>query len=236
MVNSKLLVSLIALNSISLCGAGQNSGASSSSESKFFTEFGFSPFLGYERSPTSTYTYTEQTNVYNSSTGVYDYTTINQSGTVRFDEFDYLTFVFRARYNIIEFSKNVSLSVSVLPAIGLGVPANGDGALSLNIPLIIGCNIGNVATYTADMEKGLVVGVGVEYTKAPLIGGKIIISNSNGNETTVTVPTGWVEPVVELGRRFWNKNNKANELGVKFGYLANGAYTARLSWLICIGY
>lgn len=157
-VSSKLLVALIALNGISLCCTAQGSAPSSSNEnnSKFFTSFGFIPFLGYERSPTSTYTYTEQTSVYNSVTGVYDYTSINQSGTVRFDEFDYLTFIFRARYNIIEFSKNASLSLSVLPAIGIGVPANGDGALSLNIPLIIDCNIGNVATYTADMDKGLV--------------------------------------------------------------------------------
>jgi len=224
-------------SSITFCTA-QSSSANSNTTSKFFNEWGYSPLLGYENSPTVSYSYTQTEQIYNSVTGNYDNTTVTTTNTTNFKSYDILTFIYRARYNLTEFNNNASLSLSAIPAIGLGGPLNGNnGGLSLNIPLIVDYNIGNVATYTADQDKGFVVGVGIEYTKAPLIGGSITISSaSNQGESNIVLQSGWVEPVLELGYRYWNKNNKAKEFNLKVGYGSNGAFTARLSWLKCIGY
>jgi hypothetical protein len=234
----KTIIAVLAVSSsITFCQA--QSSANSNTTNKFFTEWGYSPFLGFEKSPVVTYTYVQTQANYNSVTGNTTYSNVNVSNTANFDEYDYWTFIFRARYNLTEFNNNASLSISVLPAIGIGGPLvdNGvTGALSLNIPLIVDYNIGNVATYTSDQDKGFVIGVGIEYTKAPLIGGSVTVENNYGGPTSVAISTGWVEPVLELGYRYWNKRNKAKEFNLKLGYGSNGAFTARLSWLKCIGY
>jgi len=211
----------------------KSAGADSSkaSNKKFFTEWGFSALLGFSNSPASTFT-------------TYASGYLPTSYSTNFFTLDMLSLLFRFRYNIVELNKDQSLSLSALPAFGLGVSfgttINTDEVAfcSFDLPLILDYNIGNVSTYNTEKENGFVIGAGVEYTKAPLIGGAIPGPwyDKNGNEFIPNPMTSWVEPVVELGYRYWNKNNKAVGYNLKIGFGNSGAFTARLSVLKCIGY
>jgi hypothetical protein len=211
----------------------KNAGADSSkvSNKKFFTEWGYSALLGFSNSPTSTFT------TYVSGSPYATYST-------NFFTLDMCSLLFRFRYNIVELSKDQALSLSGLPAFGLGISfgttVNSDEVAfcSFDLPLILDYNIGNVSTYNTEKENGFVIGAGVEYTKAPFFGGAIPGPwyDKNGNEFMVTPVTSWIEPVVELEYRYWNKNNKAVGFNLKMGFGNSGAFTARLSVVKCIGY
>jgi len=232
--NSRLLVVLIVSNSLSLCVSAQSSGSSNSANnSKLFMAWGFSPALSFECSPSFAYTAYSQISNYPAAGYTYEQNTVQAPGHFTWDEF---VFIYKVRYNLKEYDANHSLSLSVLPAIGAGESFQG-GLGSFNIPLMIEYNSGNVATYTSDQDKGIVLGVGIEYTNAPLLALYAITAyDANGNIVTISQHTGWVEPVAEFGYRYWNKRNKAKEFNIKFGYGGNGAFTARLSWLKYIGY
>jgi hypothetical protein len=123
----------------------------------------------------------------------------------------------------------MSLSASIPISIGLatssgsssvsGSSYNSTGAGSIgfgsfNIPLFVEWNIGNGATYSSDKDHGFVAGLGVEYVKNPIIGGA---SLEDDNKVKIEVPTSWIQPVAEVGYRYWNKNNKAREINLKYG-------------------
>lgn len=211
----------------------KNAGTDSAkaSNKKFFTEWGYSVLLGFSNSPASTFT----TYAYGSPYATY---------STNFFTLDMFSLLFRFRYNLIELNKDQALSLSALPTFGLGVSfgtsINTDEVAfcSFDLPLILDYNIGNVSTYNTEKENGFVVGAGVEYTKAPLIGGVILGTwyDKNGNAFIANPMTSWVEPVVELGYRYWNKNNKAVGYNLKVGFGNAGAFTARLSVVKCIGY
>ncbi|HXP53199.1 MAG TPA: hypothetical protein VN922_24865 [Bacteroidia bacterium] len=218
--------------------AQSSSSSAGANNSKLFTEWGFSPLLGFAEGPLTNINSYE----YNYSTGSY----VETTSIARYTTFVDFTLLFRVRYNITEMNNNMSLSVSVFPGLGLSASTstfNGDnssasggtGALFLNIPVFIDLNIGNVATYSSDQDKGFVVGLGIEYTKAPLLAtnptGYI---DARGDTGPLVITSGWIEPVIELGYRYWNKKNKAKEFNLKFGY--GGGFTAQLSWMKCIGY
>jgi hypothetical protein len=239
----KPLSTLLIAGTISICSFAQSSNSSansSGSDKKLFFGFGYSPLLSVANGPVTNYI------DYGPVYGTYGGGGGGQPVSVAASYFNYdlVAFVFDVRYNLTEFNNNSSLSAAAIPDIGLGISggaagefANALGILSFNLPLMVEYNIGNVSTYTADKDKGFVIGAGFEVTAAPLVPiVHVSYTDVNNNTQTMAPASVWAEPCFELGYRHWNKSNKAKEINLKFGVGANGAFTARLSWIKYIGY
>jgi hypothetical protein len=237
----KPLSTLLIASTISICSFAQNSNSSASSsgsDKKLFFGFGYSPFLSVAGGPVTNYV--DYSTVYAPYSGGGQPVSV----AANYFNYDFVAFVFDVRYNLTEFNNNSSLSAAAVPDIGLGIGggtsgefANALGILSFNLPVMVEYNIGNVSTYTADQDKGFVIGVGFEVTAAPLIPIVHVAYTDVDNNTQTMAPANvWAEPCFELGYRHWNKNNKAKEINLKVGVGGKGAFTARLSWIKYIGY
>lgn len=117
---------------------------------------------------------------------------------------------FNPRLNLLEFGKNASFSLNTPITVGAGV-GEGFGSVAINIPATINLNIGNVSTYNSDANKGFTLGAGVEavYLTKPLL-----MFDEDYNEGK----SYWFQPVANIGYRFWNRENHANEINLKIGY------------------
>lgn len=161
-------------------------------------------------------------NIYPSGTDINSngIASIKYSMGERMMSLSFITYTYQFRYNIHEFNSNTSLSLSTPLSAGFG-PAFSNrnvGLVTINIPLFFELNIGTGSTNSSDQEYGIVVGGGIEYTKMPVIifGDEPDVLDMNGQ--SVDSFTDWFQPVLELGFRFWNKNNKAKEINLKYGF------------------
>ena len=218
--------------SSSSSGSSSSSSSNSGDNKKFFFAIGISPFLNYYNGPTGNTTITS----YTGTNGAAQQVPVSSN----FSSYEYVSVLLRFRLNIAEFSANQSLSISAIPTIGLGLSSsstsyNYDGATgfgSIAIPVILEYNGGNIATFRSDKDKGVVLGLGIEYVKAPLT---VATGDFALSDATYAPPSTWVEPVFEIGYRYWNKRNKAKEFNLQVGY-GGKTYSVCLSWNKYIGY
>jgi len=144
-------------------------------------------------------------------TGAYTYTQQSVSG------FSIFTYTANFRYNVSEPDNNTSFAVNV--PVGLGLMASDYGFGSINLPVFLSWNTGNVSTYSADKNNGFTVGLGFEYYNMALFSSKNSAYDIGGNIVTTKIPgTSWVEPCLNVGFRYWNSKNVAREFNLKFGY------------------
>lgn len=163
----------------------------------FYTEVMIGP-----TSVISSDTYTE----FNSQTGQ------NETVTTYYHDYGYsislVNVSYTFRYNALETSDNFGLGINAAPSLGVGV--GGDGIGNINLPAYLSANFGAGSTYNTSSNFGGYVGVGYEYNKIGLLGDNIAYK------------TGWSQPVVIGGIRWWNKKNRLNELSFKYGFGSNG--------------
>lgn len=115
------------------------------------------------------------------------------------------------RYNLTEFDNNSSLSLNV--PLGLGLMVSEFGFGSVEIPLFIAYNVGNISTYSADKNHGFTVGVGFEYFNMA------VFKNSDYDLYPGALDgSSWVSPCVNIGYRYWNSKNIAREINFKLGF------------------
>jgi len=193
-------------------------------------------FTQYESSPVSITTNAVATT--NNYTGLTTYSNVNSY--IYFNTLTIESCTYSFRYNIVEMNNNMSVSIAAAPNIGLSVgwvtdglstaySNNADapqtpGFISLSLPFFAEFNYGNVSTFNADKESGFVFGVGYELVKSPLILPTLPVPSSyqtngyaNPSQTPINTNSFWTEPAFELGYRYWNKNNKAREINLKYG-------------------
>lgn len=162
-----------------------------------------------------------------------------------------------ARFNVVEFSEEKSISLHV-DAVGSSyvttnlfspnstVSSMSDAGLILQIPITVNYNMGHLATRLSTANNGFGFGFGIEINR---------MSSYFANEeapfyqrlTNATFEMGavnFIQPVVNLGYRYWNRNDKARELNLQFGFGARdgmsfgtfGRPTVRLSMHKFINY
>ena len=253
-MKTKTLQALIILLAIEVFGTNiataqyktdgkSNSPSSSNSDDtrKFFFAIGISPFLNFYNAPSSSVIIPSETGTNFNGQPTYS----NYKYTARYFSWEYFSLLLRFRFNIAEFSANQSLSISALPTIGLGISSasytdsygnssSASGFGSVAVPVLIEYNMGNIATFSSDKDHGVVLGFGIEYVKAPLSASATSLEGIT-NTVSFTPTTSWVEPVFEIGYRYWNKRNKAKEFNLQLGY-GGGGYNLCLSWNKYIGY
>lgn len=204
---------------------GQGSG-----DQKFFQSFGFSSFTDYANGPAIFLTKANPN--YNPLPGSYSSGGPTSTFKLANWSLSYYTITYQLRYNIHELSSNSSLSISAPLSLGLSASSNADpngtnnssyssygsseigGYGSLNVPLFFEFNYGNGATYSSDKDRGIVIGAGFEYVMNPIIGGMYM---EDDNKLMVFAPKSWFQPAFEIGYRYWNRNNKAREINLKYG-------------------
>lgn len=175
-----------------------------------FHTLGFSVFLDYYASPVEKIKLDYLTTTYNSVTGLYDTTSYTYAQTVLFG---LGSVQYKYRRNIKEFSSNTALAFSINPS--FGVHFTGDqrkeGALSIVVPVMIELETGAGSTYNSEKNSGAFIGLGGEYIRGPLIKSKEFVGRS-----------GWFEPVVCGGIRYWSRGNTLREINVKLGMAGKG--------------
>ena len=137
---------------------------------------------------------------------------------------------FNNHYILKKINEDQSLSLNVFPTLGFSVMlSKGLGEVlmekifNLTVPVFLNYNIGNVATFDTKKEKGFTVGVGGEF----VIPGLIPISESAdqdawlfeegvGRDDFPTKP--YLQPSVNLGYRYFNKNEAACEFNLRYSF------------------
>ncbi len=143
----------------------------------------------------------------------------------------FLGYRFVPRYNLLEMSDELSLSASLPVALGLTVwtdqTTSGAGFGSIHIPLFLEINYGNGATYSSSSNLGLVAGVGVQWDIFPLIATNDYTdySSSTKKYEVPSVKKSWIHPTVELGVRYWSRNNKLREINLRYGFSSKTEWT-----------
>lgn len=143
----------------------------------------------------------------------------------------FLGYRFAPRYNLLEMSDELSLSASLPVALGLTIWTDQNtsdaGFGSIHIPLFLEINYGNGATYSSSSNIGLVAGVGVQWDIFPLIAtnDNSDYSSSNQRYDYPSVKKSWIHPTVELGVRFWGRNNKLREINLRYGFGSKTEWT-----------
>ncbi|NOX48172.1 MAG: hypothetical protein GXO89_14460 [Chlorobi bacterium] len=141
-------------------------------------------------------------------------------------------YVYSFRFNIIELEDEKSFSVEVPLNLAYTSYFTYDntvgpdkGLMSFSAPIILQFNYGNGATYNSSNSVGLVAGFGLEYNLSPMFlesvkdknVGDMIPYNTTYYEYT-KVKKSWVQPILQLGIRYWNRKNKLKEISLKYGF------------------
>lgn len=134
----------------------------------------------------------------------------NEQPSTPIPGWSYFTYTPNFRYNLTEFDDNSSLSVNVPVGLGLMVSEYGFG--SINFPVYLAYNVGNISTYKSDKNKGFTIGLGFEYYNMALF------KNNDFLGADANLHSSWVEPCVNIGYRYWNSKNLAKEFNLKLGF------------------
>ncbi|NOX48173.1 MAG: hypothetical protein GXO89_14465 [Chlorobi bacterium] len=149
------------------------------------------------------------------------------------------------RYNLVELDDEMSISAEVPVTLGISFatevlnsdisvgPSSGFG--NVNIPLVFQFNYGNGATYNSSGDMGFVAGFGLEFNFNPIIAindyseGEILDVGNFSIEPEYykyeKIKKSFFQPVVQLGLRYWNKNNKLKEVSLKYGFGGSTEWT-----------
>jgi hypothetical protein len=134
----------------------------------------------------------------------------------------------KMRYNLLQFTPEISLSVSTVPSVGAGFAVVDEPDLdkitsfancSYNIPLLLEFNYGDGATHNSPSEYGLFSFAGVENTglMLPHHPSNIDMMDVNGNFYTPELINHWTEAVFGLGIRYHNRRSIQREVFLKYG-------------------
>jgi hypothetical protein len=145
----------------------------------------------------------------------------------------------KIRYNILQFSNRVSISISIAPSLGIGFTVIDEPDIyqimpyadcSYNIPFMVEFNYGNDATHNTYDEYGIFVFGGVEYTG-------LFFKNTSTNSQLMDMDghfynpdftDKWMEAAFGLGVRYRNKRNIEREIYLKYGIGPNVLYVSPL--------
>jgi hypothetical protein len=141
-----------------------------------------------------------------------------------------------ARVNVynIDDDHSVSVQVDVLASIYLDpqtlatnffTMSTGSG---LQIPIVVNYNIGHMATKNSVSDRGYAIGLGLEINRMSYRSTTIEndISFFSFDPNILEINTGvWMQPVLNLGYRYWKGDTKAREANLQIGW----GYLDRLS-------
>ena len=176
-------------------------------------EWGWAFMTDYCQAPVFTYTYT-------ASYGQKDTATYQGMGI------GIASFHWGFRFNLRKFSDDNALSLSLNPGFALGPwldrgIKDGVGVGMINMPLLISYDMGAGATYGSIKDRGGFIAGGVEFYKTPII----FVTNHfllNNHDPNLKKRSLWMEPVLNVGYRYWHKSvftqkEKLRVVGLKFG-------------------
>jgi hypothetical protein len=130
------------------------------------------------------------------------------------------------RVNLYDISdeKSVTLHVDLVGSafVSSGI-LNGtrlpDVGLALQIPIVVNYNIGHMATKSSTASRGFGFGVGVEINRVfSLLEQTPFYAEAAQRGFSQTASASFVQPVMNFGYRYWNRNDLARELNIQFGF------------------
>jgi len=130
------------------------------------------------------------------------------------------------RINLYELNDLQSVSLHI-DLVGTGYISSGfirddrqaDLGLALQIPVVVNYNWGHMATRSSSAERGFGVGFGVEINRVfSTLESTELYETANRRGFTQTASASFVQPVVNFGYRYWNKNDRPRELNLQFGF------------------
>jgi hypothetical protein len=125
--------------------------------------------------------------------------------------FSYLTAAYRGRVNLVELYRDLALSSSLTPAVGVSFFRA--GYMHFNLPMLLHIEIGAKSTRSAQMDRfGVVAGIGYEFHAAPLLVSRNNIPLPRGKKLRNT----WLQPVYSIGLRY-DRGGRLIEIGLKYG-------------------
>ena len=209
---------------------------------RMFHTLGFAAFTDYQIGPNtalaypcSSYSYT--TNTYNTTSCI----ETNQASSLAF-----MTIIYRMRYNLVEPTNEFAVAGSVSPAFGISVVTSNsqEGFGSFSLPLAVSAEFGAGSTYNSTSNIGGFVAVGPELMLLPMFGANDHSTNEPALKKT------YIQTSIEVGIRYWNKNNRLREFAFKYGMGQNDSdllptddyntvrdpRSYRLSWSFILNY
>lgn len=139
-----------------------------------------------------------------------------------------------ARINLytINDDQSLSLQADVIASIYLNQAylmddLLGETSYGFQIPIYVNYNIGHMATKNAVGDRGFGIGLGVELNSFRYAANDPTNSSfRNYDRRLIESNTGfWMQPMLNLGYRYWRNDNLARELNLQFGF----GYIDRLS-------
>jgi hypothetical protein len=208
---------------------------------KTFQSIGCSiPFIDIMKSPVQLITY-PVTQI----SGIYNSTVAENTANSRLYGISFITLLYCFRYNILEISENKALGISTTPAVGFsylnGWSDNGSIGLyggcfrgygNFNLPVFLEYEFGAGATYKSNSSRGLVAGLGLDYTLLPF------------SKTSNFQNFSYFQFAFTSGYRYLNKHDKLCELNLlictgssytptdnSIRFIGGYSYEFRLSWV-----
>lgn len=136
-----------------------------------------------------------------------------------------------ARFNVVELSEEKSISLHV-DAVGSYYATTNlfsldgsddrmaDAGLALQIPIVVNYNMGHLATRLSTANSGFGVGLGIEINRlySVFANEDATYYQSQPSANFEMGAVNFVQPVVNLGYRYWNRNDNARELNLQIGF------------------
>lgn len=160
------------------------------------------------------------------------------------------------RFNVYELSAERTISIHA-SVIGSGYISSaflqsdpgdvmGDFGYALQIPITVNYNIGHLASRSSSAERGFVIGAGLEINRLFSVWEREESYKNYSFYSGVAEEGAWnyMQPVLNIGYRYWNSNDSPRELNLQIGFgardqLSFGTFarpSARLSLLKYINY
>src|SRR5689334_4419462 len=197
----KTIFSLILLISASFTSSPQGF------KHRYFVAYGISPLLDFGTGPGQV-TYPAYNTNYSDTSCFLHQTSY----------FSLIAGSYQGRYNILEPGENLAISVKAKPTLGFSISR--DGLCGFYIPVGVGLEVGNGATYQSTANMGFTLTAGYALNINPLFKlGEVYDQMDNYNN--VDVKGSWGSPFVSAGVRYWTKTNKLREINILYGFTSN---------------
>ncbi|MFM7022244.1 MAG: hypothetical protein ACKOXB_04645 [Flavobacteriales bacterium] len=120
-------------------------------------------------------------------------------------------FEYGLRKNIKDLDANNAISVGLYPSVHASYfVGNVLGFGSISIPLLVEYNHGNVSSWEADMDKGFVLGLGLDFRVAPLFVRTYDLASTD-------IRRAYLQGLGKVGYRYWGRDNKPREISLRIG-------------------
>lgn len=176
-------------------------------QEKYFSAWGFSPCLDFAFSPGKVYYPAYRTG--NTDTVCF----LHQKTSVGL-----VSIAYEGRYNILQPSDNMAISIKAKPTLSLAISNVGTGAFFL--PIGAGLEVGNGSTYQSESNMGFTFTAGYAFNVLPLIKSGDPYDIAEGF-TNVEIKGSWGSPFISTGIRYWNKSNKLREINILYSFNSN---------------